>query len=57
MEQLNSFKAGLLGCDMEQKSIVQEESLEGVIEMMKDLIAKAERKIESSFIQKPLLSI
>ena len=31
--------------DMEQKSIVQEESLEGVIKTVKDLIAQVDDKI------------
>jgi len=33
---------------MEQKSIVQEESLEGVIETVKDLIAQTESRMKAS---------
>ena len=33
--------------DMEQKSIVQEESLEGVIKTVKDLIAQVESRIKA----------
>lgn len=33
--------------DMEQKSIVQEENLEGVIKTVKDLIAQVESRIKA----------
>jgi hypothetical protein len=45
---LNSFKQEWIGLGMDKKSIIQEENLEGVINTVKDLIAKTDDKIEQA---------
>jgi hypothetical protein len=48
VNQLNSFKQEWIGLGMDKKSIIQEENLEGVINTVKDLIAKTDDKIEQA---------
>jgi hypothetical protein len=45
---LSSFKQEWIGLGMDQKSIIQEESLESVINTVKDLITKTDAKIKQA---------